>query len=115
MANMYERLLGDSYKKLHPKLQKRYEITEENSFTGEGKMDEIYGGSFFVKLILKIASKFRMFFSERGRKCHLQYIIPLSEMNMEMNLCGGIVLFIFIIRKDTLTPLCRWMKRIMKF
>ncbi|WP_038813000.1 DUF4166 domain-containing protein [Bacillus anthracis] len=68
MANMYERLLGDSYKKLHPKLQKRYEITEENSFTGEGKMDEIYGGSFFVKLILKIASKFRMFFPERGKK-----------------------------------------------
>jgi len=68
MANMYERLLGDSYKKLHPKLQKRYEITEENSFTGEGKMDEIYGGSFFVKLILKIASKFRMFFSERGKE-----------------------------------------------
>ncbi|AIM05674.1 hypothetical protein BAHan_1961 [Bacillus anthracis] len=102
MANMYERLLGDSYKKLHPKLQKRYEITEENSFTGEGKMDEIYGGSFFVKLILKIASKFRMFFLSGGRKCHLQYIIPLSEMNMEMNLCGGIVLFTFVIRKDIL-------------
>lgn len=68
MANIYERLLGDSYKKLHPKLQKRYEITEENSFIGEGKMDEIYGGSFFVKLILKIASRFRMFFSERGEK-----------------------------------------------
>ncbi|MGZ7147913.1 DUF4166 domain-containing protein [Bacillus sp. BC08] len=68
MANMYERLLGDSYKKLHPKLQKRYEITEEKCFTGEGKMDEIYGGSIFVKLILKIASKFRMFFSERGKE-----------------------------------------------
>ncbi|MGG5736199.1 MULTISPECIES: DUF4166 domain-containing protein [Bacillus cereus group] len=68
MANIYERLLGDTYKNLHPKLQKRYEITEKNSFTGEGKMDEIYGGSFFVKLILKIASKFRMFFSERGKE-----------------------------------------------
>ncbi len=68
MVNIYERLLGDTYKKLHPELQKRYAITEENSFTGEGKMDEIYGGSFFVKLILKIASKFRMFFSERGKE-----------------------------------------------
>ena len=68
MVNIYERLLGDTYKNLHPKLQKRYAITEENSFTGEGEMDEIYGGSFFVKLILKIASKFRMFFSERGKK-----------------------------------------------
>ncbi len=49
MTNIYERLLGDSYKKLHPKLQKRYEVTEENSFVGEGKMDEIYGGSFSLK------------------------------------------------------------------
>lgn len=46
MVNIYERLLGDSYKKLHPKLQERYAITKENSFIGEGEMDEIYGGSF---------------------------------------------------------------------
>lgn len=49
-------------------MQERYAITKGNSFIGEGEMDEIYGGSFFVKLILKIASKFRMFFSERGKK-----------------------------------------------
>lgn len=71
MVNIYERLLGDSYKRLHPKLQERYAITKENSFIGEGEMDEIYGGSFFVKLILKITSKFRMFFSERGQKFRL--------------------------------------------
>ncbi|WP_336967906.1 DUF4166 domain-containing protein, partial [Bacillus cereus] len=76
MANMYERLLGDTYKNLHPELQKRYAITEENSFTGEGKMDEIYGGSFFVKFILKITSKFRMFFSERGEE------IPFTIQNI---------------------------------
>ncbi|PFM91438.1 hypothetical protein COJ51_23295, partial [Bacillus thuringiensis] len=44
-------------------------------FTGEGKMDEIYGGSFFVKFILKIASRFRMFFSERGEE------IPFTIQN----------------------------------
>ncbi len=53
MANMYERLLGDTYKNLHPELQKRYAITEENSFTGEGKMDEIYGGSFFREIYIE--------------------------------------------------------------
>lgn len=37
MVNIYERLLGDSYKRLHPKLQERYAITKENSFIGEGK------------------------------------------------------------------------------
>ena len=86
MANMYERLLGDCYTKLHPKLQKRYEITEENSFTGEGKMDEIYGGSFFVKLILKIASKFRMFFSERGEEIPftIQNIAERDEYGQEL-------------------------------
>lgn len=86
MANMYERLLGDTYKNLHPELQKRYAITEENSFTGEGKMDEIYGGSFFVKFILKITSKFRMFFSERGEEIPftIQNIAERDEYGQEL-------------------------------
>ncbi|PEL48065.1 DUF4166 domain-containing protein [Bacillus toyonensis] len=86
MANMYERLLGDTYKNLHPELQKRYAITEENSFTGKGKMDEIYGGSFFVKFILKIASKFRMFFSERGEEIPftIQNIAERDEYGQEL-------------------------------
>ncbi|PEI83176.1 DUF4166 domain-containing protein [Bacillus toyonensis] len=86
MANMYERLLGDTYKNLHPELQKCYAITEENSFTGEGKMDEIYGGSFFVKFILKIASKFRMFFSERGEEIPftIQNIAERDEYGQEL-------------------------------
>ncbi|MED3464349.1 DUF4166 domain-containing protein [Bacillus thuringiensis] len=86
MANIYERLLGDTYKNLHPELQKRYAITEENSFTGEGKMDEIYGGSFFVKFILKIASKFRMFFSERGEEIPftIQNIAERDEYGQEL-------------------------------
>ena len=86
MANMYERLLGDTYKNLHPELQKRYAITEENSFIGEGKMDGIYGGSFFVKFILKIASKFRMFFSERGEEIPftIQNIAERDEYGQEL-------------------------------
>ena len=47
MVNIYERLLGDSYKRLHPKLQNDMRITKEIRFIGEGEMDEIYGGSFF--------------------------------------------------------------------
>ncbi|MCI0764070.1 DUF4166 domain-containing protein [Bacillus sp. TL12] len=66
MASIYERLLGESYQQLHPKLQKRYAITENNSFIGEGKMDEINKGSFLVKMFLRVTSKFHMFFSERG-------------------------------------------------
>ena len=102
MANMYERLLGDSYNKLHPKLQKRYEITEENSFTGEGKMDEIYGGSFFVKLILKIASKFRMFFPERGKKVPFTIHNTAERDEHGHELVRWNRTFTFVIRKDIL-------------
>ncbi|MEH6892558.1 DUF4166 domain-containing protein [Bacillus sp. JJ864] len=66
MSSIYETLLGESYHRLHPKLQKRYAITEELGFTGEGKMDEITEGSAAVRMFLKVAAKFRMFFSERG-------------------------------------------------
>lgn len=68
VTSIYEQLLGESYQQLHPKLQKRYAITENNSFIGEGKMNEIAEGSFLVKMILRVASKFRMFFSERGKE-----------------------------------------------
>lgn len=68
VVSIYELLLGESYQQLHPKLQKRYAITENNSFIGEGKMDEIDEGSFLVKMVLRVASKFRMFFSERGKE-----------------------------------------------
>lgn len=66
MTSIYETLLGESYHQLHPRLQQRYAITEEYSFTGEGRMDEITEGSAAVRLFLKVAAKFRMFFSERG-------------------------------------------------
>ena len=93
MANMYERLLGDSYKNFIQnyrnamRLQKKIALLEKERWM---KFTEV----LFRKIDIKIASKFRMFFSERGRKCHLQYIIPLSEMETEMNLCDGIVLLL---------------------
>ncbi|MFD3450219.1 DUF4166 domain-containing protein [Microbacteriaceae bacterium 4G12] len=68
MSSIYETLLGESYQQLHPKLQKRYAITETYSFVGEGRMDEITEGSAVVRIFLKMAAKFRMFFSERGKE-----------------------------------------------
>lgn len=68
VPSIYEILLGESYHHLHPKLQKRYAITEEHSFIGEGRMDEITEGSVVARTILKVAAKFRMFFSERGEE-----------------------------------------------
>ncbi|MGG0276768.1 DUF4166 domain-containing protein [Bacillus rhizoplanae] len=68
MSSIYETLLGESYHQLHLKLQKRYAITEKYSFVGEGRMDEITEGSVAVRMFLKVAARFRMFFSERGEE-----------------------------------------------
>ncbi|CAM4316243.1 hypothetical protein BAMA_15055 [Bacillus manliponensis] len=66
MSSIYKKVLGEEYQRLHPKLQERYKLTEKRNFTGDGIMDEIAEGSKLVKVLLKIAAKFRMFFSERG-------------------------------------------------
>ena len=77
-------------------------------------MDEIYGGSFFVKFILKITSKFRMFFSERGEEIPftIQNIAERDEYGRELVRWNRT--FISIIRKDILMQLCNWMKTKMK-
>ena len=93
MANMYERLLGilitnfiQNYRNAM-RLQKKIALLEKERWM---KFTEV----LFRKIDIKNCIEVSNVFPERGRKCHLQYIIPLSEMNMEMNLCGGIVLLL---------------------
>ncbi|MGM7636574.1 DUF4166 domain-containing protein [Bacillus sp. Hm123] len=67
MPSIYQTILGDSFTKLHPMLQHRYTITTEKSFYGQGKMEEISGGSRFIRPLFQWGVKRRLFFSERGR------------------------------------------------
>jgi hypothetical protein len=67
MHSIYEEVLGESYKKLHPQLQRRYAIIENRPFIAEGKMEYITGGSFLVRILLRIGAPLRLFFAERGR------------------------------------------------
>ncbi|HWO98068.1 MAG TPA: DUF4166 domain-containing protein [Bacillus sp. (in: firmicutes)] len=65
--SIYRTILGDSYERLHPKLQQRYDITEQKDFYGVGKMDEITGGSRWIRLFFLFGAKRRLFFPERGK------------------------------------------------
>ncbi|WP_078410390.1 DUF4166 domain-containing protein [Priestia abyssalis] len=67
MSSIYRTILGDSYEKLHPKLQQRYDITEQRDFHGVGKMDEITGGSLWIRPFFRLGTKRRLFFPERGK------------------------------------------------
>lgn len=67
MPSIYRTILGDSYAKLHPKLQQRYDITEQKDFHGVGKMDEITGGSVWIRPFFRLGAKRRLFFPERGK------------------------------------------------
>lgn len=63
---IYEKTIKN-YHLLHPKLQKRYQLDEAHTFSGTGTMSEISGGSFLVRMLLKLGVFFRCFFSERGK------------------------------------------------
>lgn len=75
VQSIYETLLGDSYKKMHPKLQKRYRLNDQSGFIGKGMMDSITGGTFIVRQFLRLGVRFRLFFSERGND------IPFTIVN----------------------------------
>lgn len=64
--SIYEKTIKN-YHLLHPKLQKRYQLDEAHTFSGTGTMSEISGGSFLVRMLLKLGVFFRCFFSERGK------------------------------------------------
>lgn len=66
VSSIYEKTIIN-YHLLHPKLQKRYQLDESHTFSGTGTMSEISGGSFLVRMLLKLGVFFRCFFSERGK------------------------------------------------
>lgn len=67
MTSIYQKILGEQFDHLHPKLQKRYTLTKEQSFLGKGVMDEISGGNFFIRKMFRLGVRYRVFFPERGR------------------------------------------------
>lgn len=72
---IYRELLGEDFKRLHPKLQERYAFTTDKPFYGIGTMSKIENGDLWVKLILKLATRWKFLFPEEG------YNIPFTIKN----------------------------------
>lgn len=66
MVSIYQKVLGESYQKLHPKLQHRYDITEHRGFKAKGKMNRLTGGKFWVRQWFRLGIPFKLLFPERG-------------------------------------------------
>jgi hypothetical protein len=67
MTSIYQKILGEQFAKLHPKLQKRYSLTKEQGFLGKGEMSEVSGGNFLIRKMFHLGVPYRVFFPERGK------------------------------------------------
>lgn len=68
MTSIYEKALGNDFKKLHPMLQKKFGLhfSSLNRASGEGEMVTITGGAFWIRPFLRLLAKDHLLFPERG-------------------------------------------------
>ncbi|MDR7073398.1 DUF4166 domain-containing protein [Fictibacillus barbaricus] len=64
---IYQTLLGEDFKKLHPKLQERYALPVDKPFYGAGKMTKIESGGSWLWPFLKLATRWQFLFPETGQ------------------------------------------------
>ncbi len=67
--------MGDDFSRLHPMLQKRYDLPAGTVFKASGIMDEIKGGPKWLSPFFRIGTKWKLLFPERGKS------IPFSITN----------------------------------
>ncbi|MDG5472912.1 DUF4166 domain-containing protein [Jeotgalibacillus sp. ET6] len=77
MKSIYEKVLGEEFKRLHPVLQKKFGIHSQSSYAvrGKGEMEVIQGGSRLIRLLSWMGVPFKLTFPERGA------CIPFTILN----------------------------------
>ncbi|WP_246031471.1 DUF4166 domain-containing protein [Salibacterium salarium] len=63
---IYKRVLGDEFHRLHPALQRRYELLDGSRFEGEGVMRTIEGGPKWLLPLFSLGARWKLLFPERG-------------------------------------------------
>src|SRR5699024_71943 len=66
--SIYEKELGDQFTKLHPMLQKRYDIRDGKPFIGKGTMYDIVGGPKILYPLWWFGTFFKLVFPEQGKQ-----------------------------------------------
>ena len=77
---IYPTLLGEQFKKLHPKLQQRYTLPLDQPFCAYGVMHTIQTGTKLLQPFYHLATKSRFLFPESGQHIPFQ-ITNSSYMN----------------------------------
>src|SRR5699024_2437256 len=66
--SIYEKELGDQYTKLHPMLQKRYDIRDEKPIIAKGTMYDIVGVPKILYPLCWFVTVFKLVFPEQGKQ-----------------------------------------------
>lgn len=66
-VTIYQNLLGEDFKRLHPKLQIRYALPKNKPFYASGKMNSIQTGARWLYPFLKLATRWKFLFPESGK------------------------------------------------
>lgn len=82
--SIYEKLLGSEFQKLHPKLQKRYQVREGDRLIANGTMHRIKGGPKWLYPLWLLGTKFKLVFPEGG------FDIPFTIKNTAYKTKEGI-------------------------
>ncbi|NYF25474.1 DUF4166 domain-containing protein [Sporosarcina sp. JAI121] len=64
--SIFRQVLGNEFNRLHPMLQKRYDLSAGATFRASGVMKEIGGGSKWLYPILKAGVRWKLLYPERG-------------------------------------------------
>jgi hypothetical protein len=83
-VTIYENLLGEDFKRLHPKLQERYALPKDKPFCAEGTMTSIQTGARWLTPLLKLAANWKFLFPESGKS------IPFAIKNTCRSLPSGL-------------------------
>lgn len=69
MRSIYERALGEKFKRLHPRIQERFGFSSRDNIAsiGKGVMDEIWRGPFFTLPFLYVGAWRRIMFPESAK------------------------------------------------
>jgi len=64
--SIFRNVLGGNFKRLHPMLQKRYDLPIGTVFRASGVMNEIGGGPKWLYPVLRAGIRWKLLFPERG-------------------------------------------------
>lgn len=73
--SIYKKVLGNDFNRLHPMLQKRYDLDVGSTFAATGIMKEIKGGPLWLYPLFRLGVYWKLLFPERGKN------IPFSIIN----------------------------------